>query len=91
MANFPPDTKIATKLRRFKRDENGAVTVDWVLLTGALVALGMSVMFQVGSGAEEQAQKTNRCMKITRNQLFNDNGKTHQERMARAQRNCGRQ
>lgn len=27
------------KLLRFTRDENGAVTVDWVVLTAAVVAL----------------------------------------------------
>ncbi|WP_319638959.1 Flp family type IVb pilin [Rhodobacter sp. Har01] len=31
-------------VRRFKRDEDGAVTVDWVVLTAAIVALGLVVM-----------------------------------------------
>lgn len=30
-------------LRRFGRDEDGAVTVDWVVLAAALVGLGVAV------------------------------------------------
>lgn len=29
---------------RFARDEDGAVTVDWVVLTAAIVSLGMLVV-----------------------------------------------
>ncbi|MDQ2064893.1 hypothetical protein Q9295_00775 [Xinfangfangia sp. CPCC 101601] len=31
-------------LNRFKKDEDGAVTVDWVVLTAAVVGLGIVVM-----------------------------------------------
>jgi Flp pilus assembly pilin Flp len=31
-------------LKRFKKDEDGAVTVDWVVLTAAIVGLGLIVM-----------------------------------------------
>ena len=34
----------------FKKDEDGAVTVDWVVLTAAIVGLGMVVMKTVGGG-----------------------------------------
>ena len=33
--------------RRFKRDEDGAVTVDWVVLTAAIVGLGIAVLTSV--------------------------------------------
>jgi Flp pilus assembly pilin Flp len=42
------------KLRRFLRDEDGAVTVDWVVLTAALVGLGLAVMAVVRTGAQTQ-------------------------------------
>ena len=35
---------------RFLREEDGAVTVDWVVLTAALVALAIAVASLVGGG-----------------------------------------
>ncbi|WP_108483094.1 Flp family type IVb pilin [Oceaniglobus ichthyenteri] len=40
-------------LHSFFRDESGATTVDWVLLTAGLVSLAMAVMGTYGSGAED--------------------------------------
>ncbi|WP_281824032.1 hypothetical protein [Jannaschia rubra] len=37
-------------IKTFKNDEAGAVTVDWVVLTAALVGLGLAVMGVVSSG-----------------------------------------
>ncbi|MCB1349027.1 MAG: hypothetical protein R3D80_06375 [Paracoccaceae bacterium] len=37
------------KLRSFLVDEAGAVTVDWVVLTGMIVLLGMAAAFSVGA------------------------------------------
>ena len=42
--------KIANFFKAFKNDESGAVTVDWVVLTAAIVGLGMVVMTTVGGG-----------------------------------------
>ena len=42
--------KIANLFKTFKNDESGAVTVDWVVLTAAIVGLGMVVMTTVGGG-----------------------------------------
>ncbi len=39
--------------KSFKNDESGAVTVDWVVLTAAIVGLGMVVMGTVGQGIED--------------------------------------
>ncbi|MFG6574123.1 Flp family type IVb pilin [Sulfitobacter sp. 1A13353] len=33
--------KFALKMKRFSRDEDGAVTVDWVVLTAAIVGLAV--------------------------------------------------
>lgn len=35
--------------KRFKKDEDGAVTVDWVVLTAAIVGLGVAVIASVRS------------------------------------------
>jgi Flp pilus assembly pilin Flp len=36
--------KLLNLFKSFKNDESGAVTVDWVVLTAALVGLGMAVI-----------------------------------------------
>ncbi|WP_417273352.1 Flp family type IVb pilin [Celeribacter halophilus] len=36
--------------KTFSRDEDGAVTVDWVVLTAAIVGLGIAVLTSVGDG-----------------------------------------
>ena len=37
-------------IKNFRADEDGAVTVDWVVLTAAIVGLGIAVMSTVGNG-----------------------------------------
>ena len=39
-------------INNFFADESGAVTVDWVVLTAAIVGLGLVVMNVVGGGIE---------------------------------------
>ena len=39
-----------TLFKKFRRDDEGAITVDWVVLTGSLVALGIAVMGTIGGG-----------------------------------------
>ncbi len=41
----------------FKRDEDGAVTVDWVVLTAAIVGLGLAVLSSVSGGTTSLANK----------------------------------
>jgi len=41
---------IFAKLKNFFTDEDGAVTVDWVVLTAAIVGLGIIVLAAVESG-----------------------------------------
>jgi Flp pilus assembly pilin Flp len=38
--------------KNFAANESGAVTVDWVVLTAALVGLGLAVMAVVSGGIE---------------------------------------
>ncbi|MBY4895041.1 hypothetical protein A8B78_03985 [Jannaschia sp. EhC01] len=39
-------------IKNFASNESGAVTVDWVVLTAALVGLGLAVMSVVSGGVE---------------------------------------
>lgn len=39
-------------IKTFLSNESGAVTVDWVVLTAALVGLGLAVMSVVSGGVE---------------------------------------
>ncbi|MBF9043255.1 hypothetical protein HKCCE4037_07960 [Rhodobacterales bacterium HKCCE4037] len=41
-----------TMIQNFAKSESGAVTVDWVVLTAALVGLGLAVMAVVSGGVE---------------------------------------
>jgi len=38
--------------KNFKNDESGAVTVDWVVLTAAIVGLGIAVLATVSGGVQ---------------------------------------
>ena len=49
--------KLLNLFKTFKSDEAGAVTVDWVVLTAAIVGLGMVVMTTVGGGITSLGDK----------------------------------
>jgi len=42
-------------IKNFRADEDGAVTVDWVVLTAAIVGLGLAVLASVRTGATDLA------------------------------------
>jgi len=42
-------------IAKFKEDENAAVTVDWVVITAAIVGLCISVMVAVGAGTTDMS------------------------------------
>lgn len=42
-------------LKTFITDDDGAVTVDWVVLTAAIVGLGVVVCVQIAGGALDQS------------------------------------
>lgn len=48
---------IINPLKTFITDESGAVTVDWVVLTAAIVGLGIVVMNTIGTGIESVGTK----------------------------------
>jgi Flp pilus assembly pilin Flp len=49
--------KLVNILNTFRNDESGAVTVDWVVLTAAIVGLGIAVLASVSQGTTELAGK----------------------------------
>jgi len=54
--------KIVNFFKTFKNDESGAVTVDWVVLTAAIVGLGIAVLMSVSGSTTDlaAAPKNNR-------------------------------
>jgi len=46
-------------IKTFTADEDGAVTVDWVVLTAALVGLGLAVMGVVSGGVDTLSSDIN--------------------------------
>jgi Flp pilus assembly pilin Flp len=44
-------------IKNFRNDEDGAVTVDWVVLTAAIVGLGIAVLTSVGNGTTALGDK----------------------------------
>ncbi len=49
--------KLIKLAKTFARDEDGAVTVDWVVLTAAIVGLGIAVLASVSDGTTTLAKK----------------------------------
>ncbi|MEX5729630.1 Flp pilus assembly pilin Flp [Rhodovulum iodosum] len=47
--------KLFNMLKNFRNDESGAVTVDWVVLTAAIVGLGIAVLATVETGVNTLA------------------------------------
>ena len=47
--------KLLNIFKNFRKDEDGAVTVDWVVLTAAIVGLGLVVMTTVGTAVNSSA------------------------------------
>ncbi|MEE9388575.1 MAG: hypothetical protein V3U96_08180 [Paracoccaceae bacterium] len=44
-----------SSLTRFVKEETGAVTVDWVVLTGAIIGLSLAVISSISGGALNHA------------------------------------
>ncbi len=50
-------------IKNFRTDEDGAVTVDWVVLTAAVVGLGIAGVAAVKKGTDDLAGKVETSMK----------------------------
>lgn len=46
------------KLKKFQTTEDGAVTVDWVVLCAAVVLLGVAAITTIKTGAVDLADNT---------------------------------
>ncbi len=44
-------------IKNFRNDEDGAVTVDWVVLTAALIGIGIAVISSVSGGTTAMGDK----------------------------------
>ncbi len=44
-------------IKTFAADEDGAVTVDWVVLTAAVVGIGIAVMTTIGGATTSLGEK----------------------------------
>ncbi|MBU2889035.1 Flp family type IVb pilin [Celeribacter halophilus] len=51
--------------KNFARDEDGAVTVDWVVLTAAIVGLGVAVLTTVSGGVQSLGGKISSSLTST--------------------------
>jgi Flp pilus assembly pilin Flp len=45
-------------VKNFRNDEDGAVTVDWVVLTAAVVGLAIAAYGSISSGAADMTAQT---------------------------------
>ncbi|MDX1821350.1 MAG: hypothetical protein R3197_10680 [Paracoccaceae bacterium] len=48
--------------KNFSKDESGAVTVDWVVLTAAVVGLAVAAYSSIETGASNLTAQTNTFM-----------------------------
>ncbi len=55
-------TIVRENLRRFRQDENGAITVDWVVLTAAVVGLSIAIYTTLGNDAHDHAERIGTAM-----------------------------
>ncbi len=62
-------------IKTFRSDEDGAVTVDWVVLTAAVVGLGIAVIAAIGDelGATTNTIETRLTTAGTPNAEITDN------------------
>ena len=58
----------------FLKDESGAVTVDWVVLTAAIVGLGIAVLTSVGNGTTALANAVSADLAATDTNLWTPPG-----------------
>ncbi len=52
-------------IKNFRKDEDGAVTVDWVVLTAAVVALGGAAYTSIQTGATTLTANVGTALNVT--------------------------
>lgn len=73
----------------FRRNQSGAVTVDWVVLTAAIVGLSVAVLTSISSGTTEISEDLATCTKRV-GRLMAREDLDYDVRMRRIQRQCAR-
>lgn len=84
---------LAQRFARFWADTEGAVTVDWVVLTAAIVGLAVAILVVVGAGTKEISQDVAQCITITGNRMitgFDGTFNDYTRELGVAARNCSR-
>ena len=56
--------KLFTMIKDFRNDESGAVTVDWVVLTAAIVGLGIAVYGVVSGGIQNLSNQIDTQLRL---------------------------
>lgn len=57
--------KLFELIKNFSNDESGAVTVDWVVLTAAIVGLGIAVIAAVSGGVTGLGSQISSSLGVT--------------------------
>ncbi|MDJ0825174.1 MAG: hypothetical protein QNJ16_06705 [Rhodobacter sp.] len=76
--------------RRFARGEAGAVTVDWVVLTAAMLSLAIVAINTAAGGVDNASTDVKKCLKRQANVLLKKESWDYDRRMRVAARRCGR-
>lgn len=54
-----------SKIEAFLKDQSGAVTVDWVVLTAAIIGLGFMVLVPIAYGTDSLATQVTGRVTVT--------------------------
>ena len=57
-------------IKNFRNDEDGAVTVDWVVLTAALVGIGIAVISSVSGGTTAMGDKMSTMLSVQKDATY---------------------
>lgn len=58
-------TKTRTDLKKWLSAEEGEVTINWIFLTGIIVALAFAITMTLGGGTQEMATNVNSSLVST--------------------------
>ncbi len=51
-------------IKNFRRDEDGAVTVDWVVLTAAMVGIAVAIISSISGGSTAMGDKMSTALSV---------------------------
>ena len=73
---------------RFRRDQDGAVTVDFIVLTAAVVGLGLAAASVIGAGTVKNSEKMEKCLNIQ--SRLHEKDLAYNKILKRITRRCGK-